>query len=195
MAEAGAGKSRGRHLDSTGAESLSFLIPLVIWGVLATTAFGVSYNKLQAALGPISDTNAAGLLGTMATQVQLSALQLIVQAGRGVAPAALAAQQAALAAGAGSLLNEYTAIVNGARSAAPRGGAQAVCTQRRSHCVLRRQATPLWASRGRSTGRPLGTRYFSARAACAQTRPDAIHPAVHSIRAPTTDWTDCCATS
>ena len=106
-------KTKGRTLDSTGAASYAFLLPLLAWGVLAVTAFGVAYQKLKAAPSPMTDLNAATLAAGLATRVRMHATDLVLAASRGAPAAQISALQAALMASAGALLAEHVAMLDG----------------------------------------------------------------------------------
>ena len=102
-------------VSSAGAASESYVLlaPLLAWGVLAITAFGLTFSELRATRAPTVDLNAAALACTLATRVRLYATQLVVAASRNATLGQLAAAQAALGSAASELLVQHVALLNG----------------------------------------------------------------------------------
>lgn len=68
----------GRKLQSTGAARYSLLLPYLIWGVVAVVAFSVSDDLLLRAQTRIIDVDVVGRALTLATDIRLYSLELVM---------------------------------------------------------------------------------------------------------------------
>lgn len=105
--------TKGRKLDSSGSASYFFLWPIVAWGALTVTMYGLSCWLVSGADAGLRDIEAAGVASALATRVRFFATQLVLAASIGAEPTEVASLRLQLRAEADKLLRQHDAIVYG----------------------------------------------------------------------------------
>lgn len=105
--------TKGRKLDTAGSASYFFLLPIIAWGVLTVTIYGVSCYLLQGADMGLRHIEATSTCHAAATRVRFFAAQVVITAASNSPATVTNGYRQNLRGEAASLLKLHDGIIHG----------------------------------------------------------------------------------
>lgn len=107
-------RAKARKMNTHGSSSYIYLVPIILWGAIGVTAFGISAETLGSIADVLGDLVFSNIEAAQGTRLRLFAVQLIIAAAaQPPVPAVVAEARRALAEEAATLLRVHTGLIYG----------------------------------------------------------------------------------